>query len=520
DYDQRNLPRCDLFGNHQGRCPSANIVYPTSSRFNIKMTHRKPRYWSTRKAKQEVEKAQLFGNLDFAEGGSDAIIQALSCKDQIGWRPNTRRILLFSSDADFHYAGDGKDYPSLGQIAAQVKQKDINLVFATPEKMYQRYKTISDFIQGSDVGIISNGSSNLKLTSKVTLLHSEEENVSVKGNRENTNTCENVKLGESITFEVEIELKSCPPNSTQYNTSIDISPLGISEKTTVNLNYICQCDCEKPNVSVPDSPKCSSKGTEVCGTCNPDTQAICSNQGLCSCGTCDCFTRTSTSAEKYSGQWCQCDDYSCPFHLGKICGDLVNYKIFRPHLCNGQGQCVCGKCQCNENYRGSTCEDCPDCKEVCRQYKPCVQCVVHKSGEYDQMECKSKCMTEGLIEKVDQLQGGADFKTCEFKDENDCRFYFSYKYMNDDKLTIQARKGLDCPTEVNKVAIILGVLIPIIVIGIIAIVVYKLLVDFHDRRVLAKFEKEAAAATWREDNPTYLTPVTHYPNPTYSGNQK
>lgn len=35
-------------------------------------------------------------------------MQAIVCREQIGWRERARRLLLFSTDAGFHYAGDGK----------------------------------------------------------------------------------------------------------------------------------------------------------------------------------------------------------------------------------------------------------------------------------------------------------------------------------------------------------------------------------------------------------------------------
>ena len=50
----------------------------------------------------------MSGNLDAPEGGFDAIMQAIVCKDRIGWRDKARKLLVFSTDAGFHYAGDGK----------------------------------------------------------------------------------------------------------------------------------------------------------------------------------------------------------------------------------------------------------------------------------------------------------------------------------------------------------------------------------------------------------------------------
>lgn len=56
----------------------------------------------------EVKKAAVSGNLDAPEGGFDAIMQAVVCRNEIGWREQARRLLVFSTDAGFHYAGDGK----------------------------------------------------------------------------------------------------------------------------------------------------------------------------------------------------------------------------------------------------------------------------------------------------------------------------------------------------------------------------------------------------------------------------
>ena len=54
----------------------------------------------------EVKRAQVSGNLDAPEGGFDAIMQAIVCKDEIGWREKARKLLVFSTDAGFHYAGN------------------------------------------------------------------------------------------------------------------------------------------------------------------------------------------------------------------------------------------------------------------------------------------------------------------------------------------------------------------------------------------------------------------------------
>lgn len=133
-----------------------------------------------------MHRAKVSGNLDAPEGGFDAIMQAVVCRDQIGWRPQARRLLVFSTDAGFHYAGDGKlggvitpndgechmkngeythstiqDYPSIAQINWKVKQNSVNVIFAvtaTQEKVYQR---LSQHIEGSSAARLEEDSSNV-----------------------------------------------------------------------------------------------------------------------------------------------------------------------------------------------------------------------------------------------------------------------------------------------------------------------------------------------------------------------
>lgn len=62
----------------------------------------------TSKFTEEVAETRISGNLDAPEGGFDAVMQSIVCKDKIGWREKSRKLLVFSTDSGFHYAGDGK----------------------------------------------------------------------------------------------------------------------------------------------------------------------------------------------------------------------------------------------------------------------------------------------------------------------------------------------------------------------------------------------------------------------------
>jgi integrin beta 1 len=133
-----------------------------------------------------INEVKISGNLDAPEGGFDAIMQAIVCKDEIGWRDQARRLLLFSTDEGFHHAGDGKlagiitpndglchmknneythgdrlDYPSISQINLKVKQQAINIIFAVTEKQFEIYKKLSELIEGSSSAVLSNDSSNI-----------------------------------------------------------------------------------------------------------------------------------------------------------------------------------------------------------------------------------------------------------------------------------------------------------------------------------------------------------------------
>lgn len=114
-------------------------------------------------------------------------MQAVVCRNQIGWREQARRLLVFSTDAGFHYAGDGKlggvvtpndgechldtrgmythstvqDYPSISQVNLKVKQNSINVIFAVTSSQSKVYEKLSNHVEGSSSAVLSEDSSNV-----------------------------------------------------------------------------------------------------------------------------------------------------------------------------------------------------------------------------------------------------------------------------------------------------------------------------------------------------------------------
>jgi protocadherin alpha len=106
---------------------------------------------------------------------------------EIGWRPASRKLIVYSTDAGFHFAGDGKlagivepndgqchlnsfkrythgllqDYPSIGDLNYKVTQNNINLIFAVVKDQAALYKNLSELIEGSFVGELDDDSSNI-----------------------------------------------------------------------------------------------------------------------------------------------------------------------------------------------------------------------------------------------------------------------------------------------------------------------------------------------------------------------
>ncbi|KAF0028316.1 hypothetical protein F2P81_019403 [Scophthalmus maximus] len=335
-----------------------------------------------------VGQQQISGNLDSPEGGFDAIMQVAVCGEQIGWR-NVTRLLVFSTDAGFHFAGDGKlggivlpndgkchlengvytmshyyDYPSIAHLVQKLSDNNIQTIFAVTEEFQPVYQELKNLIPKSAVGTLSANSSNVinliidaynslssevilensKLPEGVTIAYTSRCKNGVVSEGESGRKCSNISIGDEVMFSISVTSKGCPMQA--KSETIKIKPLGFTEEVEITLHFICECECNKEGIK--NSQLCHfGNGTYECGackcnegrvgrqcecssndvatedmdrTCRKDNGTdICSNIGDCVCGTCECKKRDNPD-ERYSGLYCECDNFNCDRSGNKLCG--------------------------------------------------------------------------------------------------------------------------------------------------------------------------------------------------------
>ncbi|XP_061185828.1 integrin beta-3-like [Saccostrea echinata] len=360
-----------------------------------------------------VDAIMTTANFDKPEGMFDGLLQAMVCKDKIGWRKKARRMLLYATDINFHQAGDGRlagilepndglchldstgfytkaevqDYPSVGQIIQKALENNVNVIFVIGGNSSQLnnqqvrshyYDNLAQLLPGviTEASSLSTSASNIleivrknyeKLQGTVKLLIDKDDkklDVTIYTNcrtgrkPDKTNICERLTNNKTVTFIplVKSNFDTCPE---QRNLTFSIFPEGLEERVRVDIEHVCDCDCELEPEVEPSSPKCSFNGTFECGICkcNPGwigESCECDNRGTAEekCGTENGICNNAGN--------CICRKCECfKGYSGNKCEcNDENCRTYNKLLCGGpsQGRCDCGQCVCNANYTGNACE--------------------------------------------------------------------------------------------------------------------------------------------------------------------
>lgn len=401
---------------------------------------------------QRVEEADISGNLDSPEGGFDALMQAMVCKEEIGWRQQSRRIIVYSTDDKFHYAGDGRlagivapnderchlnedseyeaydiyDYPSVAQVNKIAKRENINIIFAV-SGFVELYADISRLIETSSYGLMNEDSSNVvelvvnqysQISSKVRLTdNSTNSPVSIRYSSDCKNStgdpqeCSGISQGSEVTYKLEVTAKECPKD--QDTVVVEVKTM--QDSLFLEIEFDCSCNCEKV-VKKDNSSVCTYHGYLVCGVCDcfpgyQGQQCMCSSEDasdgrpedeqLCKApdedrvcsgqGYCRCGA-CACREEEITGRYCECNRRKC----------LTGYGM----ECSGHGSCECDHCECDHGYHGQFCECPPESEcikpgtvEVCSGHGTCecgrCKCNQTFSGQFcdDCLECKTgRCL--------------------------------------------------------------------------------------------------------------------------------
>ncbi|XP_026327015.1 integrin beta pat-3-like isoform X2 [Hyposmocoma kahamanoa] len=349
----------------------------------------------------------------FTSGGFDALAQAMVCTDEIGWRKDSTKIIIYMSDALFSIAGDGKaagitqpydgkcytkngtytkelemDFPSIGIIRKLAADSDMTIIFIVDaandiqEKYIQltkpikrsKHKYFQKFLLGGAPtaqfeGTIENTLSDiyenitrtLKLKDHMTA--TDRKFIEIKYNPDCTSKRSDndpyLKSYCTVLHDKENTLTGTISLSKYYKEdriSVDIAIEGINERLTLDVQVI-NCDCAKrPEAK---SKYCYGNGTKTCGTCHCDPDRYGSK--------CECMKNNNTLDDnagcKSPGSDLLCSGRGiCSCGICEKCSQGFNGKFCHcsdlscTHKCYERGVCDCGKCKdCQGSWTGDDC---------------------------------------------------------------------------------------------------------------------------------------------------------------------
>ncbi|XP_051508878.1 integrin beta-4-like isoform X1 [Myxocyprinus asiaticus] len=436
--------------------PWANSDPPFSFRNVITLTNNITYF------RQRLQKERISGNLDAPEGGFDAILQAAVCQTQIGWRPDSTHLLVFSTESAFHYEADGtnvlagildrndekchltqdgnythdirQDYPSIPTLVRLLMQHNIIPIFAITNHSYSYYEKLHDYFPIAELGQLQEDSSNIlsilekafeNIRSKISIRTEDKPKAveaQILSQSGSSSEFGNFRITPGQIGKFKVRLKAltmvgedhvCKSKPIDRAGMLRVKPTTFSSALRINAEVLCQsCLCEKtPNKN---AVRCNGHGDFVCGKCQ------------CYDGWLGPFCNCSAGASTDSAM-CIGPDMKLPCN-GKgdcMCGTCVCYnpkqfegpfcqfdksqcQRFGGFLCNDRGSCSMGRCVCTPGWTGDACE-CPTSNQTCldsrggicngRGVCKCGRCECQHSGLPLSPTCESNFQAQlGMCE--------------------------------------------------------------------------------------------------------------------------
>ncbi|XP_032097547.1 integrin beta-4 isoform X4 [Sapajus apella] len=400
--------------------------------------------------RNKLQGERISGNLDAPEGGFDAILQTAVCTRDIGWRPDSTHLLVFSTESAFHYEADGanvlagimnrnderchldatgsytqyrtQDYPSVPTLVRLLAKHNIIPIFAVTNYSYSYYEKLHTYFPVSSLGVLQEDSSNIvelleeafnRIRSNLDIraldsprgLRTE---VTSKMFQKTKTGSFHIRRGEVGMYQVQLRAIEhvdgthvCQLPEEDQKGNIHLKP-SFSDGLKMDVGIICDvCPCELQKEM--RSARCSFNGDFMCGHC------VCS-EGW-SGQTCNCSTGSLSDIQPClregeekpcSGHGeCQCGHCVC-YGEGRYEGQFCEHDNFQcprtsGFLCNDRGRCSMGQCVCEPDWTGPSC-DCPLSNATCidsnggicngRGHCECGRCHCNQQSLYTDTICE------------------------------------------------------------------------------------------------------------------------------------
>ncbi|KAM4715706.1 integrin beta-4 isoform 2-T2 [Anableps anableps] len=384
---------------------------------------------------EKLQRERISGNLDAPEGGFDAILQAAVCTEHIGWRQYSTHLLVFSTESAFHYEADGanvlsgilprndelchldgdgkytkatnQDYPSIPTLVRLLRNHSIIPIFAVTNHSFAYYKKLKEYFPIAEVGLLQDDSSNI-----LEVMEGAFESIRSKMSIH----AENKPKAFGAQFLYSDNKVADYGAFTFKPGEIGRFKVKLTAQQKLDEAPVCKVDPKDKEGTIKVKPTTFNvavnvKASILCPTCACEKSPIakaerCNGHGNLVCGRCQCD-------DGWLGAFCNCSETS----------DLNKNQCIGPGMtesCSGRGNCqACGTCVCHnpDQFEGPYCQyDKTQCQRfagiLCNDRGSCVmgRCACSEGWEGAACECTKS--NDTCLDRKGNICGGRGKCVC------------------------------------------------------------------------------------------------------------